>query len=196
MSAPSSKYLIHTPELGQDALRYQEHPMDSKIHHYSISLGDSTGLTKLGVHFYRLPPGATSTMLHYHTMDDEYYYIVDAGGDDAVLVTWEASEEAVAADKSGGLNAAGVTREEPIKTGDFLGFKAGTKGVHAHALRAGSKEVVYIVGGNRSPLDLVVYPSIGKSLLVDWSEKTRENSWVVDTKELEKVDIPAPAALP
>ncbi|KAI0824933.1 hypothetical protein BC628DRAFT_382700 [Trametes gibbosa] len=195
MSTPRPEYLVRTPELGLDALRYQEHPMNRAANHYTVSLGDSTGLTKLGVHFYRLAPGATSTTLHYHTVDDEWYYIIDAGSDDAVLIIWEAPEENPGADMAE-VKGPGVAREERIWTGDFLGFKGGEKGAHAHALRAGSKEVIYLVGGNRSPLDHCVYPLLGKTLVVDWSEKTRQKSWVVDTKDLALVHIDAPAVVP
>ncbi|KAI0703313.1 hypothetical protein C8Q76DRAFT_586464, partial [Earliella scabrosa] len=118
------------------------HPVVSANHRYQVSLGDSTGLSKTAVHYCRLPAGATSTTLHWHSHDDEWMYILDAG-EGAVMLIWEGGEGEI------------VPREEAIKTGDFFGFKAGVE--RAHAFRAGTTEMVYILGGSREPLDVTHY---------------------------------------
>ncbi|KAH9930431.1 uncharacterized protein BXZ73DRAFT_101806 [Epithele typhae] len=71
-----------------------------------LSLGDTVGLTRTGVHLCRLPAGATSTTLHWHTHDDEW---PDGWEDKGKR---ERAQEGV------------VPREEPVRTGDFVGFKA------------------------------------------------------------------------
>ncbi|KAL7283915.1 hypothetical protein ACG7TL_001187 [Trametes sanguinea] len=186
-SPPKPPYLVRTAELPASALDLRRHPMDSANLRYSLSLGDTTGLTRTGVHFCRLPPGATSTTLHHHTHDDEWYYILDAG-ERAVLVLYEPPAEP-------GAGAKQAPREEEIKSGDFIGFKAGAKHARAHALRAGSKEVVYLVGGSREPLDMSVYPLMEKRLVVDRSGGGIQ-TWAVDDKNVETVHMKPPAVSP
>ncbi|KAI0366066.1 hypothetical protein BV20DRAFT_972257, partial [Pilatotrama ljubarskyi] len=159
-SRPS--YLVRTTEVPTSSLRHLVHPMDSANHRYTVLLGDSTGMTKTGVHFCRLPPGATSTTLHYHTNDDEWYYIIDAG-EGATLILWEPAESP----DIEGQEKKAEPREEEVKTGDFIGFKAGLENAPAHALRAGSTEMVYLVGGSREKADNSVYPLLGSRLLID-----------------------------
>lgn len=195
MSTPRPEYLVRTPDVPLTALRHLIHPMDASNHRYTLSLGDSTGLTKLGVHFCRLSPGATSSTLHYHTNDEEWYYIIDAGGDDsgAVLLVWEAPE-GDRSDKEAGTEGEGVPREEKLKTGDFMGFKAGDKGAHAHALRAGTKEVVYLVGGTRMPMDHSVYPLQETRVLTDRSQGGVQ-TWSVKDKDLTRFELKPPAVV-
>ncbi|KAI0747236.1 hypothetical protein C8Q80DRAFT_1080656, partial [Daedaleopsis nitida] len=121
---------------------------------YQISLGDSTGLTKTGVHLCRLPAGATSTTMHWHSHDDEWMYVLEADAG-ATLLVWEPSGSGAGSGSGGAQKEEVVPREEPVKAGDFLGFKAGV--VRAHALRAGTSEMVYLVGGSRVPLEVSHY---------------------------------------
>ncbi|KAI9061567.1 hypothetical protein FKP32DRAFT_1594366 [Trametes sanguinea] len=186
-SSPKPPYLVRTAELPASALDLRRHPIDSANHRYALSLGDTTGLTKTGVHFCRLPPGATSTTLHHHTHDDEWYYILHAG-EGAVLVLYEPPAESAA----GAGTAREAPREEEIKSGDFIGFKAGAGYARAHALRAGSKEVVYLVGGSREPMDMSVYPLMERRLVVDRSGGGVQ-TWAVDDKNIETVHMKPPA---
>ncbi|KAI0824934.1 hypothetical protein BC628DRAFT_1537812 [Trametes gibbosa] len=192
MSTPRPEYLVRTPDIPFESLLYLVHPADNANHRYTVSLGDSTGLTKLGVHFCRLPPGATSSTLHYHTVDDEWYYIIDAGGDDsgAVILLWEPSS-------GGDKDVEGeprVPREEKIKAGDFYGFKGGAQGAHAHALRAGKKEVVYLVGGTRVPMDHSVYPLQRRRIVTDRTQGELQ-SWAVEEENLTPIHIKRPATV-
>ncbi|KAI0747241.1 hypothetical protein C8Q80DRAFT_1180229 [Daedaleopsis nitida] len=93
----------------------------------------------------------TSMALHWHEHFEDWMYILEAG-DGAVLLVWEPGQERSMRDI--------IPREEGIKTGDFLGFPAGVE--RAHALRAGTTELVYLVGGNRGPFDVCHYPMEGK----------------------------------
>ncbi|CDO72831.1 hypothetical protein BN946_scf185002.g16 [Trametes cinnabarina] len=191
-SSPTSKppYLIRTAELPPSALGLRPHTIDSTNYRYSLSLGDSTGLTKTGVHLCRLPPGATSTTLHYHTHDDEWYYILDAR-DGAVLLLYEPLMDSAGTGEKEAPALKGTPREEEIKAGDFIGFKAGVKNARAHALRAGSTEVVYLVGGSRESMDSSVYALMGKRIVVDRSEGDVQ-TWAVEEKHIEPVEIKAP----
>ena len=179
-------YLVRTSELSSIAsLDRREHPVDSRNHRYACSLGDTTGLTKTGVHFCRLPPGATSTTLHYHTHDDEWYYIIDAG-EGAKLLLWEPDTAADGEETR-------EPREENIQSGDFFGFKSGENNVRAHALRAGEKEVVYLIGGSREQTDMSVYPLKRQRMIISRSQETGVQTWTVEEKDLKTVHMKAPA---
>ncbi|KAI0777799.1 hypothetical protein BD413DRAFT_602082 [Trametes elegans] len=182
-TAPNPAYLIRTASLAPSALAHRTHPIVPTNHRDTVSLGDSTGLAHTAVHLCRLPPGATSTTPHWHTHDDEWCFILDDGGD-GVLLVWEPAEGAGAC-----AQGQGVPREERLKTGDFLGFKAGEP--RAHALRAGGGEVRYLVGGSRQPMDSTVYPLEGKRLVVDRSQGSTQ-AWKVDEKDIQAVGTKPP----
>ncbi|KAI0674680.1 hypothetical protein C8Q78DRAFT_952990, partial [Trametes maxima] len=184
-SSSRPPYLVRTASLPLTAFRRLVHPMDSARQRDTLSLGDSTGLTRTGVHLCRLAPGTTSTTLHYHTCDDEWYYIVEAG-DGAALLLWEPRTGKGEGEGEGEEEA---PREETIKAGDFLGFKGGV--ALAHGLKGGSGGVVYLVGGSREVADNSVYPLSGSRILTDRS-KGGVQAWRVQEGDLKAVDIPPP----
>jgi uncharacterized cupin superfamily protein len=81
-------------------------------------------------------------LIHWHSAEDEFFYILQAG-DDARLLINETDEKK-------------RTREEKMKAGDFLGFPAGVK--NGGALKTGSSQLIYLVGGNKKQLKVVHYP--------------------------------------
>ncbi|PIL26861.1 hypothetical protein GSI_11041 [Ganoderma sinense ZZ0214-1] len=181
---PESKkppYLVHTTQLPLSALEHRPHPIDGANFRYQVSLGDSTGLTRLGVHYCRLPAGATSTTLHWHSHEDEWFYVLQAG-DGARLLVWEPDEHSSSGGRGGGEEI--TPREERVQAGDFVGFKAGVR--RAHAFRAGEEEeMVYLVGGSREPLDVSHYPTAGKRQVVDLTGPDLDvGSWTVEEKEV------------
>ena len=104
---------------------------------YTRSLGDATGLQTLGVHLVRLKQGDDSTEYHFHHQDEEWVYILSGRGVAEI----------------GG-------RKYRIGAGDFMGFVANSE---PHAMRNPFKaDLVYLVGGNRWPMDVCDYPRIGK----------------------------------
>jgi uncharacterized cupin superfamily protein len=98
-------------------------------------LGDIFGLTNFGVNLTELDPGSASSVLHYHTKQDEFIYI---------------------------LNGTGTVRygreEFLVSAGDCIGFKAGTGVGHQLVNRSG-KPVVYLEIGDRTPNDDGVFPN-------------------------------------
>lgn len=104
---------------------------------YTRSLGDVTGLETLGVHLVRLKGGDVSTEYHFHHQDEEWVYILSGRG----------------------IAEIGNIKHK-IGAGDFMGFVAGSK---PHAMHNPFKpDLVYLVGGNRWPMDVCDYPRIGK----------------------------------
>ena len=58
-------------------------------HVAAVALGDAAGLTKIGINYTTLGPGAASSMRHWHTQEDELVYVL-AG--ELVLVTMPVSD--------------------------------------------------------------------------------------------------------
>lgn len=101
-------------------------------------------------------------------MEDEWFYILSASEDARVLIRE--------------VDRGNATREETIKTGDFLGFPAGVK--NGKAFKSGDSELVYLVGGSRQPLDIVHYSEKEKRLVIDRTGALP--SWTVEEKDLKE----------
>lgn len=85
----------------------------------------------------RLKQGDDSTEYHFHHQDEEWVYILSGRG----------------------IAEIGA-RKYKIGAGDFMGFVAGSV---PHAMKNPYKaDLVYLVGGNRWPLDVCDYPRIKK----------------------------------
>ncbi len=104
---------------------------------YTRSLGDAAGLKTLGVHLVRLKAGDASTEYHFHHQDEEWVYILS------------------------GVGIAEIgSKKYAIRAGDFMGFVADSQ---PHAMKnPHKKDLIYLVGGNRCPLDVCDYPRINK----------------------------------
>jgi len=99
------------------------------------------GLKRAHVSLGRLPPGKDSFAYHAHLLEEEWVYILSGRG---IAEIDGASHE--------------------VGPGDFIGFP--TPAV-AHLLRnpfAG--ELVYLMGGEAVPLDVLDYPTLGKRYLL------------------------------
>lgn len=104
---------------------------------YTRSLGDAAGLKTLGVHLVRLKAGDESTEYHFHHQDEEWVYLLSGRGIAEI----------------GG-------KKYTLHAGDFMGFISGSK---PHAMKNPyKKNLLYLVGGNRCPLDVCDYPRINK----------------------------------
>jgi uncharacterized cupin superfamily protein len=101
---------------------------------------ERTGMSRVIVTMARVPPGRESFILHAHLQHEEFVYILEGQG------------MAVVGD-----------REIAVGPGDFKGFAIdGT----AHTFRyTGSTDLVYLMGGERGPLDVARFPSVGKTVI-------------------------------
>jgi uncharacterized cupin superfamily protein len=97
------------------------------------ALGDAAGLTQFGAHLERLPPGARSSLRHWHEAEDELVYVLEG---EVVLV-----EDA----------------ETTLRAGDAAGWKAGAPVGHCLENRSAAP-AVYLTVGTRSHHDVVHYP--------------------------------------
>jgi uncharacterized cupin superfamily protein len=98
------------------------------------ALGNVAGLTGFGVNLVRLPPGAWSSVRHWHTHEDEFVYIIEG---EAVLVT--------------------DAGEQILRPGMAAGFPAGAADGH-HLINRTDATVTYLEIGSRHPQDDCYYP--------------------------------------
>lgn len=108
---------------------------DNAIRH-TRSLGDILGLEQLGVHLVRLEKGHDSTQFHFHHIDEEFVYILSGEG----------------------IAEFGDTTVN-IAAGDFMAFGRNSLPHNMH--NPFDEDLVYLMGGNRSPIDICDYPRIG-----------------------------------
>ena len=134
------QHLIRKAEL--EALPEQEtrHQFNSNAIRRSRNLTGPTGMQRIGIHLVRIAPGRDSTTHHYHDADEEFLYILSGRG------------------------IAKIGHEEhEVGPGDFMGFPAPSP---AHSMRNPyDDDLVYLMGGERWPVDIVHYPDLGRSLL-------------------------------
>jgi uncharacterized cupin superfamily protein len=100
------------------------------------AIGDAAGITKFGVNYTTLWPGAASSMRHWHTHEDELVYVIEG---ELVLVT--------------------DAGERTIRAGQFAGFPAGHGDGH-QLINRGSKPAIYLEIGSRNDEDTVYYPDV------------------------------------
>lgn len=135
------------------AERAHQHQFNENAIRMTRTLGIPAGLAQVGVHLVRLEPGIDSTQFHYHDADEEFLLILSGTG--RALIGEETFD---------------------VGPGDFMGFPAPSPG---HSLHNKSQhDLVYLVGGESNPSDVVHYPWIRRTLIkshgrrswVDWSD--------------------------
>lgn len=102
----------------------------------TLRLGDAGGLTQFGANITILPPGAMSSLRHWHRHEDEF-----------VMVT---QGELVLVQDDG---------ERLLRAGDCAAFPAGDTNGH-HFINRGGAEARFLVVGARAPLEVVTYSDV------------------------------------
>jgi len=100
------------------------------------ALGDAAGLTQFGVNLVTMPPGAISSLRHWHTGEDEFVWVVSG---ELALV------------QDGG--------ETVLRAGDAAAFKAGDPDGH-HLQNRTSATASFLVIGTRATSDTCTYPDV------------------------------------
>lgn len=113
------------------------HPFNPASEMIMTRLGDLSGLKRVAVNLIRLPPGKESFIPHAHAMEEEYVFVLEGQG--TVTLDGEA---------------------HPVGPGDFVGFP--TDGVVHHLANTGEVDLVYLTGGERSPVEIARMPTLGK----------------------------------
>ena len=124
-----------------DEIRSRERAFTQRLNPNSTFVGARlsrlAGMQRAHVSLARIPPGRDSFAYHAHMLEEEWIYILSGRGIAEID---------------------GVEHE--VGPGDFMGFP--TPSV-AHLLKnRGSEELVYLMGGEDQPVDVLDYPHLGK----------------------------------
>ena len=138
MERPSdpAAFLLRRSQLDVLPLKRLVHQHNPNAVRHTTCLTDPLGFTDLGVHLVHLRPGDLSSEHHFHEEDEEFVYLL-----------------------SGRAVALIGDQELEVGPGDFMAFPKGSPPHHMH--NRGSEDVVYLVGGTRSPIDICNYPRLG-----------------------------------
>ena len=121
------------------------HPLNPASQVEGFALSRIAGLTRAALNLMRVPPGKESFAYHRHAAEEEWIYILSGRG------IAEIGDETF-----------------EVGPGDFMGFA--TPGVPHLLKNTSSEEIVYLMGGDNPPLDVLDYPKLGKRFLVKGSE--------------------------
>ena len=117
------------------------HPLNPNSEMRGVSLSEAAGLERMGVHFIRVPPGREANIYHLHHHEEEWWYVLEGRG----IVEIDDGEYEVG-------------------PGDFMGFPTAPPVAH-HLRNAGETDLVYLVGGERKPVEIAEFPRLGKIVL-------------------------------
>jgi uncharacterized cupin superfamily protein len=131
-----SDHLLRRADIEALPRRRHVHQHNAEAVRHTVSLTDPLGFTDMGVHFVHLEPGDLSSEHHTHDVDEEFVYLVSGRG-------------------------TAIIGEERfnVEAGDFMAFPKGSPPHHMH--NTSEADLVYLVGGTRSPIDICNYPRLG-----------------------------------
>ena len=143
-------FVVHVDDVEEGAPSYPA-PFDEVSLSLGKDLSGAAGGVKLGAWHDRLPPGHRTGFLHAHQAEEELIYVLSG----TPTLLWALPGSAV--------------RREPLRTGSFVAFPAGTGLFHAVENR-GKDDAVLLVVGERRDKDKLAWldPVFG-----EWFRKRR-----------------------
>ena len=134
------KFFLSAKDISEIEEASSQHQFNENAVRLSRALGDELGLERIGIHLVRLASGGESTQHHYHESDEEFIYILSGHG------IAEIGDETI-----------------EVGPGDFMGFAAPSP---PHSLNnPNDDDLVYLMGGERNPVDVVHYPRIRRTMI-------------------------------
>jgi uncharacterized cupin superfamily protein len=135
------------------------HPLNPGSEVHLRPLSELVGMARVRLTLGRIPPGKESFAYHAHETDEEFVYILSGRG------RAEISEETV-----------------EVGPGDFMGFA--TPSVAHHLINPYDEDLVYLMGGERSRVEVGVFPRAGKRIIFSAS-----GIWQVDEQDLKPMGL-------
>lgn len=161
------RHIQRSGQIEWSKVRPRRHPFNPASEMQMTSLGDPAGMSQLGVHMIRIPPGKESFIPHAHSVSEEFVFIVDGVGE---MV----------------LDGVGYA----VGPGDFVGFPI--DGV-VHSLKSkGPGDLVYLTAGRRDPIEIADMPTLGRTTVfrngrmelfdADGAERLTGEEWMARTR--------------
>ena len=133
----ADKYLIRTAALDAAEGARVKHVLNPNSEVLVHRLGDRVGMQRAHLSIARVPPGKESFMPHSHSLQEEFLFILEGRG------TAEIDGERFA-----------------VGPGDYLGFPI--DGAAHHLINDGAEDLVYLMGGERTAVEVARFPTAGK----------------------------------
>ena len=155
MGGERKGFILRADDISRNAFDF-EHPLGGGGSKIRMSmLARPAGLKRVGVNLGRVPPGKEAFVFHRHHGEEEWVYIISGKAQSDI-------EGAV----------------EEVAAGDFIAYPAGV----AHSLKNnGDADLVYLMGGEQSRLEIADFPRHGKKMI-----RIGEENFLLDA------DAPAP----
>lgn len=125
------------------------YPGDEELMSIGAPLGRALGLTRIGIHHQRLPPGRRTSYPHAESAEEEFVFVLEGEPD-----VWI----------DGHLHR--------LRVGDAVAFPAGTGICHTFINNSKTEVRLLIVGEANKPENLIRYPQN------EAYEATRADRWV------------------
>jgi len=119
---------IETPDEGH-------YDGDDELMGFGAPLGKHLGLTRIGIHHERLPPGRRTSYPHAESAEEEFVYVIEGTPD-----VW----------------LDGVLHQ--LAPGDAVGFPAGTGICHTFINNSETDVRLLVVGETAKPENRIIYP--------------------------------------
>jgi uncharacterized cupin superfamily protein len=130
---------------------------NSEVHLRPLS--ELAGMQRVRLTLGRIAPGKESFAYHAHEADEEFLYILSGRGRAEI---GDATVE--------------------VGPGDFMGFA--TPSVAHHLTNPYAEDLVYLMGGERSRVEISSFPRAGKRIIF-----SAGGIWQVDEKDLEPMSL-------
>lgn len=137
---PAAKPLWTAAEIAAAPAHRISHPWNSNSDISLTPLSAMAGLTRVQLSLGRVPPGKESFIYHSHEHDEEFLFILDGKG------RAEINDDVF-----------------EVGPGDFMGFTA--PGVAHHLTNPYDRDLVYLMGGERSAIEVGHFPKLGRRII-------------------------------
>jgi uncharacterized cupin superfamily protein len=153
------KCLLTAAEIEEMAAARVRHPLNPGSEVHLRPLSELVGMARVRLTLARIPPGKESFAYHTHEADEEFVYILSGRG------RAEIGEETV-----------------EVGPGDFMGFA--TPSVAHHLINPYDDDLVYLMGGERSRVEVGTFPRAGKRIIF-----SARGIWQVDEQDLKPMSL-------
>ena len=140
MTDEQGKPLLTAADISARTETRIRHPWNPNSEVYLKHLAHDAGLRRVALTLARVPPGKESFAYHSHERDEEFLFILSGRG---------------RAEIDGKIYEVGP--------GDFMGFTA--PGIAHHLTNPYAEDLVYLMGGERSNLDIGHFPKLGRHIV-------------------------------
>ncbi len=134
----AADYVVRTRDLSAAQAARFRHPLNPKSDIQMQLLSDRVGMQRAQLSLARIPSGKESFIPHAHRCQEEFIFILE--GKARLEIDGEALD---------------------VGAGDYVGFP--TDGAVHHLINDGPEDLVYLMGGERTAVEVASFPTLGKT---------------------------------